>query len=95
MQRGKAQPGDKTMVDALHAAVQAFAEGDSLTDSFERAAAAASEGAEHTAKMVARHGRAKFAGERAFGHVDAGARSIAVMFAAMSAYWKEIEHGEA
>lgn len=94
MQRGKAQVGDKTMVDALHPAVRAFAQGHSLTDSFERAAAAASEGATQTTNMVARHGRAKFAGERAVGHVDAGARSIAVMFAAMNTYWKEAEHGE-
>lgn len=95
MQRGKAQPGDKTMVDALHPAVQAFAEGATLAESFARAAAAASEGAEQTAKMVAKHGRAKFAGERAVGHVDAGARSIAVMFAAMNEDWKEAQDGEA
>jgi dihydroxyacetone kinase-like protein len=95
MQRGKAQPGDKTMVDALFPAVQAFAEGSDLTESFERAAAAASEGAERTSSMVAKHGRAKFAGERALGHVDAGARSIAVMFAAMNEYWKEVQDGEA
>jgi dihydroxyacetone kinase-like protein len=95
MQRGKAQPGEKTMVDALYPAVQAFAEGETLAESFERAAQAAAEGAAQTAKMVARHGRAKFAGERAVGHIDAGARSIAVMFAAMNDYWKEVEHGEA
>jgi dihydroxyacetone kinase-like protein len=94
MQRGKAQPGDKTMVDALYPAVQAFGEGTTLTESFERAAAAASEGAALTATMVAKHGRAKFAGERALGHVDAGARSIAVMFAAMNDYWKEVQDGE-
>jgi dihydroxyacetone kinase-like protein len=94
MQRGKAQPGDKTMVDALQLAVQAFTEGESLTDSFERATTAASAGATQTANMVAKHGRAKFAGERAVGHVDAGARSIAVMFAAINQYWKETEHGE-
>ncbi len=95
MQRGKAQTGDKTMVDSLILAVKAFAEGRSLADSFERAAIAATEGAQRTAQMIARHGRAKFAGARAVGHVDAGARSVAVMFAAMHDYWKEVEHGEA
>jgi dihydroxyacetone kinase-like protein len=95
IQRGQAQPGDKTMIDALQPAVQAFAEGPDLAGSFERAAAAAAVGAQNTAQMVARHGRAKFAGERAVGHIDAGARSIAVMFAAMNAYWKELEHDQA
>jgi len=93
--RGKAQPGDKTMIDALQPAVDAFAAGASLDESFEHAAAAAGEGAQATANMVAQHGRARFVGERALGHVDAGARSIAVMFAAMNAYWKESQHGEA
>jgi dihydroxyacetone kinase-like protein len=95
MLRGKAQPGDKTMVDALHPAVHAFSAGQNLSDSFEQAAAAAARGALNTAQMVARHGRAKFAGERTVGHVDAGARSIAVMFAAMNTYWKEREDGQA
>jgi dihydroxyacetone kinase-like protein len=95
MQRGKAQPGDKTMVDALYPAVRAFSKADSLADSFERAVVAASDGAAQTARMVAKHGRAKFAGERAVGHVDSGARSIAVMFAAMNVYWKEVEDGKA
>ncbi|MFN8448151.1 MAG: dihydroxyacetone kinase subunit DhaL [Anaerolineae bacterium] len=93
--RGKAKPGDKTMIDALQPAVDAFAAAATLDESFERAAAAAAEGAQATANMVAQHGRARFVGERALGHVDAGARSIAVMFAAMNAYWKENLHGEA
>jgi dihydroxyacetone kinase-like protein len=92
--RGKAQPGDKTMIDALQPAVDAFAAGATLDESFERAAAAAAEGAQATAKMVAQHGRAKFVGVRALGHVDAGARSIAVTFATLDAYWKESQHGE-
>jgi phosphoenolpyruvate---glycerone phosphotransferase subunit DhaL len=92
--RGKAQPGDKTMIDALKPAVDAFAVGTTLDDAFERAAVAATEGAQATAAMVARHGRAKFVGERSLGHVDAGARSVAVMFAAMNRYWMENQHGE-
>lgn len=93
--RGKAQPGDKTMIDALQPAVEAFAASASLAESFERAAAAADGGAQATTKMIAQHGRAKFVGERSIGHIDSGARSIAVMFTAMNAYWKEFQHGEA
>jgi dihydroxyacetone kinase-like protein len=94
MARGKAQPGDKTMIDALQPAVEAFAAGATLDESFGRAAEAAATGAQETAKLIAQHGRAKFVGERALGHVDAGARSIAVMFMAMNRYWKEHSHGE-
>ncbi len=93
--RGKAQPGDKTMIDALQPAVDAFATGITLGESFERAAEAAEAGAQATLKMVAQHGRAKFVGERSLGHVDAGARSIAIMFMAMNDYWKESSHDEA
>lgn len=93
--RGKAQPGDKTMVDALQPAVDAFVRGTTLDESFESAAAAAATGAQTTANMIAQHGRAKFVGERALGHVDAGAHSVAVMFAAMNTYWEESQHGEA
>jgi len=95
VQRGKAQVGDKTMIDALHPAVQAFSDAASLPDSFAQAARAAQEGAESTSVMVARHGRARFTGERAIGHVDAGARSVAVMFAAMNSYWQEGHPDEA
>lgn len=95
MARGKAQPGDKTMIDALQPAVDAFAAGTTLDDSFKQAAEAAEAGAQATLKMVARHGRARFVGERSLGHVDAGARSIAIMFMAMNDYWKESSHGEA
>jgi dihydroxyacetone kinase-like protein len=95
MQRGKASPGDKTMIDALQPAVEAFVAAATLADAFEQAAAAAQGGAEQTAGMVARHGRARFTGERAVGHIDAGARSIAVMFEAMASFWKENANGEA
>jgi phosphoenolpyruvate---glycerone phosphotransferase subunit DhaL len=94
IQRGKAQVGDKTMIDALQPAVLAFAGGADIGDSFERAAAAADTGAQGTAALVAQHGRARFVGERAVGHVDAGARSIALMFGAMNLYWRDIQHGE-
>lgn len=81
--RGKAQPGDKTLVDALAPAVtavqQALADGSDLATGLNRAAAAAARGAEQTRDMVARFGRAKFLGERSAGHQDAGATSMALI----------------
>ena len=93
IQRGKAQAGDKTMIDALQPAVLAFDQGTTMSDSFEQAAVAAAEGAQKTSAMVAKHGRAKFAGKRSLGLIDAGARSVALMFAAMNSYWKDNQHG--
>ncbi len=87
MQRGKAQAGDKTMIDALLPVVETFekatTEDDDLLATFQAAARTAQDGAERTAEMVAKHGRAKFVGERALGHADAGATSIALIFQAM------------
>lgn len=89
MQRGKAEPGGKTMVDALHPAVIAYKEsieaGNEITFALESASHAAREGANGTANMVAKYGRAKFTGERALGHQDAGANSIALLFEALVA----------
>jgi dihydroxyacetone kinase-like protein len=99
MARGKSQPGDKTMVDALMPAVdalnQAVAEGKPLLLALEESAQAAARGAEHTASLQAKHGRARYVGERSLGHVDAGAQSTALIFEAMYTYWKENHRGEA
>jgi phosphoenolpyruvate---glycerone phosphotransferase subunit DhaL len=77
--RGKAEPGDKTMVDALIPARDAFAaaagDGASLQDALRRAAAAAEEGMKATIPWVARKGRASYLGERSAGHQDPGATS--------------------
>ncbi|MBK8023874.1 MAG: dihydroxyacetone kinase subunit L [Chloroflexi bacterium] len=91
--RGKASPGDKTMVDALAPAVAAFVNTSDLGAVFAAAANAAENGASATAGMVAKFGRAKFAGERAIGHVDAGARSVAILFVTLHEFW-EGQHGE-
>ncbi|KFG77023.1 dihydroxyacetone kinase subunit DhaL [Streptomyces mutabilis] len=74
---GGAQPGDKTMIDALVPAV------DALGDSFAAARAAAKEGAEATTPMQARKGRASYLGERSIGHQDPGATSAALLVAAL------------
>lgn len=78
--RGNAEIGDKTMVDALAPAVKAFCGADELASAWSGAAKAAREGAESTRELVARRGRAKYLGERAIGHVDPGATSIALIF---------------
>jgi phosphoenolpyruvate---glycerone phosphotransferase subunit DhaL len=76
--RGKAELGDKTMVDALDPAVKA-ATGDSVASVLAAAAAAAQEGADATVPLVARKGRASYLGERSAGHMDPGARSTALL----------------
>jgi dihydroxyacetone kinase-like protein len=81
--RGKAQPGDKTMVDALGPAVDALrsavAAGTEAPAALRAAAGAAQEGAEATIPMLARRGRASYLGERSIGHQDPGATSTALM----------------
>ena len=77
--RGKAQPGEKTMVDALTPALasarQALNEGATLAQITDRAAAAAEGGAQATIPMLATKGRASYLGERSIGHQDPGATS--------------------
>jgi dihydroxyacetone kinase-like protein len=77
--RGKAEPGDKTMVDALTPAVEALqraqADGADLPAALEQSAAAARQGMEDTVPLVARKGRASYLGERSAGHQDPGATS--------------------
>ena len=77
--RGKAEPGDKTMVDALLPARDALAaalgDGASLGDALRRSAYAAEEGMQQTTPLVARKGRASYLGERSAGHQDPGATS--------------------
>ena len=97
-QRGKAEIGDKTMLDALSPAVDALKEKidaeKSFIEALRAAKQAAAKGAESTLDMQAKHGRAKYIGERAIGHIDAGARSIALMFEAILEYFEANQHGE-
>ncbi|MBE7567426.1 dihydroxyacetone kinase subunit L [Acidithiobacillus thiooxidans] len=73
---GKAEPGDKTMVDALSPAVSALNHQAGL----EMAAQKAREGRDATTPMIARKGRASYLGERAIGHADPGATSASLLF---------------
>lgn len=91
MTRGKAEVGDKTMVDALAPAVLAFARADDYKEGWCSAAKAARIGADSTQKLTARHGRAKYLGERAIGHVDPGAVTVAIFFEAIDDWWREAQ----
>jgi dihydroxyacetone kinase-like protein len=73
--RGKAEPGDKTMVDALLPAVAALEGGGDLADALRRSAEAAAEGMRQTIPLEARKGRASYLGPRSVGHQDPGATS--------------------
>jgi phosphoenolpyruvate---glycerone phosphotransferase subunit DhaL len=77
-QRGKAEVGDKTIVDALEPSVEAAkgaASGGSAAEVLRAAADAAEEGVESTVPLTARKGRASYLGPRAQGHRDPGATS--------------------
>ena len=87
-QRGGAKPGDKTMVDALAAASERANADVALpvSESLSHCAQAAMVGSEKTAAMVARFGRAKNLGERAIGHCDPGAVSMALILRFMAEF---------
>ena len=88
--RGGAKPGDRTMLDALVPAADALGAareaGDSAKTAVRLAADAADAGARATASMPATVGRAGWLADRAKGHEDAGARLIAMAFAAAAAH---------
>jgi dihydroxyacetone kinase-like protein len=83
--RGKAELGDKTMVDAMAPAVDALesrANGDWVA-ALKAAAQAAAEGRDQITPLVARKGRASYLGERSAGHQDPGATSTTILFEAL------------
>lgn len=83
---GKAEPGDKTMLDALIPARDAMRAavdgGASVADALAAAVAAAEQGMLATTPLVARKGRASYLGERSAGHQDPGATSSYLMLKA-------------
>jgi len=89
--RGKAEIGDKTMVDALSPAVNALKSAVSNQDSIGKAlmlsADAAKKGMEGTIPIVARKGRASYLGERSAGHQDPGATSSYLILNAAAETW--------
>lgn len=89
--RGKAEPGDKTMVDALIPARDAFAaaiaDGASFGEALQRSATAAEGGMHATVPLVARKGRASYLGERSAGHQDPGATSTYLLLKTAADSW--------
>jgi dihydroxyacetone kinase-like protein len=90
-QRGDADVGDKTLLDALVPAVDelgaATEEGVDAATALQRAAGVARERAEATKEMVAKKGRAAYTGERSIGTLDAGAVAVAVMLERLAEVW--------
>ena len=89
LQRGKAQLGDKTMVDVLSPSVdaltQAVGEGKNTLAAMQQAVVAAEQAMKDTIPMLARKGRASYLGERSVGHQDPGATSAYLMLKCLSA----------
>ncbi|OWV85789.1 dihydroxyacetone kinase [Rhizobium sp. N122] len=89
-ERGKAEPGEKTMVDAwkpaADAALDAWQPGTAFPRCFEMAERAARQGCEATRNMTAAKGRASRLGERAVGHIDPGAASAVIVIAAIAKF---------
>lgn len=90
-QRGKAEPGDKTMLDALQPALEAMQaalnDGADLKGLLQRAAAAAQVGMTNTIPLLAKKGRASYLGERSIGHQDPGATSAFLLVDAVAKIW--------
>ncbi|MDD2522936.1 MAG: dihydroxyacetone kinase subunit DhaL [Anaerolineaceae bacterium] len=90
---GKAQPNDKTMLDALYPAVDALntaiGNGSSNGEALQKSADAAHEGMLATIPLVARKGRASYLGERSAGHQDPGATSSYLLIKSAAETWAD------
>jgi dihydroxyacetone kinase-like protein len=87
--RGKAEPGDKTMLDTWDPAIRAYEDavrdGADLSDAVAHATEAAEQGMRATIPLIARKGRASYLGERSAGHQDPGATSSYLFFKTLQA----------
>ncbi|PKM11420.1 MAG: dihydroxyacetone kinase subunit L [Gammaproteobacteria bacterium HGW-Gammaproteobacteria-3] len=92
-QRGKADAGEKTLLDVLIPVTaclcQAAAHSNTCADALKNIPAVAIAGMEATRDMVASKGRASFLGERSRGHIDAGAKTMQLMICAVVAVLAE------
>ena len=95
---GKAEAGDKTMLDTLLPARDALraaaGSGASLADALARSVAAAEQGMLATIPLVARKGRASYLGERSAGHQDPGATSSYLLLKAAADTWSGAAAGD-
>ncbi|MDU2064074.1 MAG: dihydroxyacetone kinase subunit DhaL [Sporomusaceae bacterium] len=90
--RGKAQRGEKTMIDALEPAYEAFTAAmeanEALSVALDKAVVAAKAGVEYTKTIIATKGRASYLGERSLGHQDPGATSATLILEALAKFSK-------
>ncbi|MDO5133572.1 MAG: dihydroxyacetone kinase subunit DhaL [Eubacteriales bacterium] len=91
-QRGKSERGEKTMLDAIIPAYEAFSaaagEGKDLSGCLDAMCAAAAEGVEYTKTIRATKGRASYLGDRSIGHQDPGATSSLLTMEAIRDFLK-------
>ena len=89
--RGKAEKGEKTMIDAMIPALEAIkkgvSEGKSPAAFLADGVAAAKEGVEYTKTIIATKGRASYVGERSIGHQDPGATSFTLLLESIAALY--------
>lgn len=94
-ERGKAQAGDKTMIDAMEPALnelkKALSEGRGLKEAIGAAANAAYNGVLMTKDIAAKKGRASYLGERSIGHQDPGATSAYLMIKTVADYVDKLQ----
>lgn len=92
-QRGKADAGEKTLLDVLipvsESLTKAAAESAAVSEVLDVIPDVAIKGMESTRDMVATKGRASFLGERSRGHIDAGAKTMQLMICALVAVLAE------
>lgn len=88
VQRGRAEVGDKTMIDAWSPALltleASLGAGETLEVALRAGARAAGQGARDTIPLQARKGRASYLGPRSMGHEDPGAASTALVWLALA-----------
>ncbi|NCB77163.1 MAG: dihydroxyacetone kinase subunit L [Negativicutes bacterium] len=96
-ERGKATRGEKTILDALEPATEAFAQaredGKTMLECLEAAQNAAAAGVEYTKTIIATKGRASYLGERSIGHQDPGATSTTLMLQTLYRQLAEKQEG--
>jgi dihydroxyacetone kinase len=87
---GGAKKGDRTMMDAIWPAAEAFAAavkaGETDSQAWAKAVSAAKEGAEATRQMAPRRGRSSYLGQRVLGHADPGAVAVGIWLQALSGF---------
>ena len=90
--RGKATLGEKTMIDAIEPAMEAFKkamdEGATIETGLDRAIEAAEAGVEYTKTIRATKGRASYLGDRSIGHQDPGATSFTIILKTITEHYK-------